>query len=854
MRFILDQNGDIFTTPTLTNSATYCLNEQADPLSSHITGPIPEDVYFRFYKANNNSAVAYDDIVPPTDVEGTYTYYVRQFRENAIGCEDENFYGPINIVVVSPITFTSSEDSPSCIGEEVTITGLPEGGTWRLGPNLEPTLADQIRVDGNELTIVGNIAGTYTVTYIHESLGTASICPDIIERSYTHQIAATTLAGTLQRSHTICQGAQIEPLYIEGHNGHVERWERTTDLNSTQWDIIPNNTSSISSADLGELAAGIYYFRALVKDGNCEAVWTNTVTITVINQTAPPPPTVLSPQYACIGTRHTIEPSGNNYQWYEQEMGGWPIENANIVTVTAEYITRYVSVFDPGTNCASDRALVVVRPNIEPGEINSTGQRECELDRQATTIGTVSAAETHDGGTVEYQWYVQVNGGEAQPIEGETSATYTPQAYMDEEGVYIFIRKVKNSDCDNWQQSRGEWRLVVGKPDASITAVPEHAIICQGAGVELQLSVPPSTAYSYQWYRNGVEISGATYNVYTATAEGTYTALVTHTASGCYAITPDAGKINVKRDDARPTASDVATTIDGCSIDDASEAYNNVIEANNEFAFNISDEITPPELLTLAHTETQTVNPDGACYQLIRTYTVTDQCGFSTTFTHTINVVDREAPSIGSGYATTVEATVSNCAYTYPDLREIIREHSTDNCTATDDLIITQSPEQGASIAQTDEAQTLPVTVTVKDACGNTSTKNIDVTIPAALQITSLSSASNCYGQDDGYINYTFSGGTPNYMVSIGTATNNHATAGDSSFTNLADGTYIITVTDGNRCTATDTTTIKQINDTLTITAQSHTWEYDGQLHTQPYYNVTFGSEQHSIASDSSAT
>lgn len=108
LRFILDPDGNIFSTPTFTESATYCLDAVANPLSSHITSEIPEDVYFRFYKANNNSAVAYDDIVPPTDMEGTYTYYVRQFRENTIGCEYENFYGPITITVVSPITLTSS--------------------------------------------------------------------------------------------------------------------------------------------------------------------------------------------------------------------------------------------------------------------------------------------------------------------------------------------------------------------------------------------------------------------------------------------------------------------------------------------------------------------------------------------------------------------------------------------------------------------------------------------------------------------------------------------------------------------------------------------------------------------------
>jgi hypothetical protein len=620
-------------------------------LLSHITSTIPDDVYFRFYKENSNSAVAYVDIVPPTDVEGTYTYYVRQFRENAIGCEDETFYGPITIEVVSPITITSSEASPSCVGRPVTITGVPAGGTWSWADTLTG-----ITVSGNVLTIAGNIAGTYTVTYTHNNPGTAGYSCTNTARSYTHQIAATTNTGRLNADQTICQGAQIQPLQIVGHNGHVERWEWTTDLSSTQWDIIPNNTSSISTADLGELAVGTYYFKALVKDGNCAAVWTNTVTITVTNNSAPNPPTVTSPQYACIGTPYTIEPSGSNYQWYEQEIGGWPIGgntpvHSVTVTVTDEWITRYVSVVDAGTHCVSNRAEVQVRPNLEPGQINNVGQRECDLNEEATTIGSYYDAEAYGGGTVEYQWYVQANGGEEQLISGATSATFTPSAYMGTEGEYIFIRKVRNSTCANWQQSRGSWRLVVGKPDASIEAVPGHATICQNGGVELRLRVPSSTAYSYQWYKDGIAIPNATGHEYRATEVGRYTAQVTHRASGCSATTREADAIKVEYDDAAPTTSSPTTTLDGCSIDDARAvtAYNNVIDANaSGLGFNISDVITPADLLTLTHTETQTENPTGACYQLVRTYTVTDQCGFSTTFTHTINVVDTEVPVIAT--------------------------------------------------------------------------------------------------------------------------------------------------------------------------------------------------------------
>ncbi len=820
LRFILDPDGDSFTTTPTLRDSTYCLDAQADSLSRHISTP-PSGIYYRFYKERSDSAVAYVDIVPPTDVEDTLKYWVRQFRKNAIGCEDENFYGPITIEVVSPITFRSSRVSPSCIGDTVRITGMPEGGRWSW-----PDTLTGIDTLGNVLTIAGTSAGTYTVTYTNDNAGTVGYSCTNTVRSYTHQIAATTDAGDLQSNQTICQGAQIQPLQIVDHNGHVERWEWTTDTTDTEWDWIPNNTSSISTADLGELAAGTYYFRALVKDGNCDTAWTNTVTITVRDDDAPNPPTVTSPQYACIGTDYTIQPSGGNYQWYEQAIGGWPIKDAeghsvNSVTVkiTDAWITRYVSeVAENG--CVSDRAEVQVRPNLEPGEINDVGQRECDLGQSADEIGSDQNAVAYgEEPTVpQYQWYVQVNGDTTlREIDGANSATFTPSAYMGEEGEYIFIRKAKNPNCEseNWQQSRGKWRLVVGEPDASIKAVPGHATICENGSIKLHLSVPASTAYSYQWYKDGDSIPLATGHEYIAREIGTYTARVTHKASGCSATTPEAGEIEVKYDDDAPRATSVDTTLNGCSIEDAQDepTYSNVADIKKSIAdgglgISISDAITPDNLLTLTYIgETQTVNPPtGVCYQLVRTYTVTDQCGFSTTFTHTINVVDDVAPSIGT-IEVPAAVPAGSCKYKIPDLSAATLAVSSDSC--SDVSFVEQTPAAGFEYSQTNTEQTDTVVVKVKDACNNETIKEVQITIPAIPTISAAGSALDCYGDSDGNISYTITGGTAGYTVVLSggsatqTATPTPTAAGTYTFTGLAAGTYTVTVTDANGCTAT---------------------------------------------------
>ena len=239
------------------------------------------------------------------------------------------------------------------------------------------------------------------------------------------------------------------------------------------------------------------------------------------------------------------------------------------------------------------------------------------------------------------------------------------------------------------------------------------------------------------------------------------------------------------------------------------------------------------------------VTTDNCGWSVTRKYSITDGCN-TVTNNITYSGSDQTNPVIASGYETTVAADVENCVYTYPDFRTIIRNQSTDNCTSTADLTVTQSPAQGTVIAQTTAAQSLPVTITVADACGKTATATINVTVPAQMTVSIDDVQSLCYGTSDGYINYTIAGGAANYTVALtGETPVTKTTAGSYSFTNLADGSYTLTVTDANGCSASKNASIEQIAETFTIKANSHSWSYDGNAHSDNGYTVTFGSETH---------
>ena len=97
-------------------------------------------------------------------------------------------------------------------------------------------------------------------------------------------------------------------------------------------------------------------------------------------------------------------------------------------------------------------------------------------------------------------------------------------------------------------------------------------------------------------------------------------------------------------------------------------------------------------------------------------------------------------------------------------------------------------------------------TVTVTDANGCTTIKNTSITQPvAALSATSsVSQNVSCFGGTNGGINVNVSGGTSPYTY----LWSNSSTA--QNLTGVSSGTYSVTITDANGCTATQSRTITQ--------------------------------------------
>src|SRR6056300_553214 len=101
-------------------------------------------------------------------------------------------------------------------------------------------------------------------------------------------------------------------------------------------------------------------------------------------------------------------------------------------------------------------------------------------------------------------------------------------------------------------------------------------------------------------------------------------------------------------------------------------------------------------------------------------------------------------------------------------------------------------------------------TVTVTDANSNTASASVTVTQPTALSASITGTNVGCNGASTGSADLTVSGGTQGsgYTYSWSDGTSVVATTED--LTNVAAGSYTVTVTDANSCTATASVTITE--------------------------------------------
>ncbi|MBR0055460.1 MAG: hypothetical protein IJP65_09180, partial [Bacteroidales bacterium] len=225
--------------------------------------------------------------------------------------------------------------------------------------------------------------------------------------------------------------------------------------------------------------------------------------------------------------------------------------------------------------------------------------------------------------------------------------------------------------------------------------------------------------------------------------------------------------------------------------------------------------------------------------------TVTDHKGCaSNAHTATFTIKDDTDPVINlpQNFQTTYKATLDeSCSYSAPDLTQYIMEYTSDNCTSAEDLIYGQS-EGVEVVSQTEDPDksTFQVTITVTDLCDNSAATTMYYYIPKPMVLSDIAVTDQCV---NGAISAEAelsveSGGSAPYTFAIGETEQESGNNNSTTFTGLAAGNYIVTVTDADGC-STESEFSVLTRGSLTITANSNEQEYNGEALTDDGFSYT---------------
>lgn len=204
----------------------------------------------------------------------------------------------------------------------------------------------------------------------------------------------------------------------------------------------------------------------------------------------------------------TAAGEGLSYQWQRNGI--------NIVDATlAVYTTPALSLSDSGAvytvivsngggSVTSSPATLTVVP--APPTISAQPADATVVDDDTATF-SVTARGT---APLSYQWY---RNGAA--IAGATAVTYTTAA-TDVQDSGATYRVVVTGSVGS-AQSR-DARLTVAPRPPTITTQPANASVALGAGASFTAQASGTGPFTWQWYRNGTVISGATSSTYALSA------------------------------------------------------------------------------------------------------------------------------------------------------------------------------------------------------------------------------------------------------------------------------------------------------------------------------------------------
>jgi len=392
-----------------------------------------------------------------------------------------------NLIVAELSDVTGSFANPVVIG---SITSNSSGNINAVIPGLTPSgYGYRIRLRSSDPVRISNSVPFYSTVEGGLPVGSISTGGDT----------------------NLCNHDSVISVYMNAYHGNGScysyRWQRNG------IDIPGATSDNYSTTGTGE-------YTCILTNG-AGSVTSNTITVVSIPLTAT---IIASPENTVCGEIVSLYNTGarGSYQW---KLDGNNISGATgssyNPTVSGNYSCNVTNIC--GSSTSNTISVSISQPPMANAVITATGPT-------VICSGTVML-NANTGSGLSYQWYdVNYPYSTYNPkiIPGATSSSYAASVT----GVYI-VMETNSAGC-----SSGSNYIValIGNPHPDIYT--SSSTVCQGSPVNLYAEpsgyvTPPGVSYSYQWIKDGVDISNATAQNYTAKKPGTYSVRVTLNSGGC---------------------------------------------------------------------------------------------------------------------------------------------------------------------------------------------------------------------------------------------------------------------------------------------------------------------------------
>lgn len=474
-------------------------------------------------------------------------------------CSDTSAITAITVNPLPTATATAAGPTALCTGGSVILNANTGSGiTYKW-------LRNNIFITGaTSASYTATITGNYAVEVTNMATGCVDTSrPAITVTAYVTPSNTLTVVGNL----TFCAGSNVRFQAAAG-TGYTYVWYKDSG-------IIPGATTSSYTAT----TAGIYY--AVITNGPC--VTTTGSRTVIVNPLPVATATAAGATAFCTGGSVVLNAntgSGLTYQW---KLNTIDIPGATSAAYTAAASGAYTVFVSNGTCSNTSNSINVTVSTMPAPVITSTG-----LPSFCQGNSVILSTTTAPGYT--YQWLLNAN-----PIPGATAATYSaavagdytvtvvngactattapftvsvtpaPPAVITAAGpltfcqggsvqlnankgtgyTYQWTRNGSNiPGATSWQYlatATASYSVDIFDGTCPASATPVNvvmnafpvALITVTSGVDMSTG----SFDTYQWYRNGVAIPGATGQSYSATRDGYYAVVVTD-AAGCSATSP----------------------------------------------------------------------------------------------------------------------------------------------------------------------------------------------------------------------------------------------------------------------------------------------------------------------------